>query len=434
MIQSDSETYSPQSKGQTINPSPNTSKDSSLDFSDIPISIRSSRFTNHQGVEEIHWVIRPTQYATFETQLKWIELAYQRVLENHNLTAASAIWRRFLCSDLINQEETLNKHAFSSFESPDSPCAVSWVGQAPAMPSKVTLWAYHINDPSAKLDKKLILSPLSTTEEKSTQHAKNTFHTLGLKRGSLTHYWSTGMIHPNRDSSYRQTQKIFSDYLSFLEQHNMRLANHVIRTWFFVQNVDSNYAGLVQARNEIFDDHNLTADSHYIASTGIEGVYTSPNTKILLDSYAIAGIMPEQISYLQARDHLSPTNLYGVAFERGTAVAYRDRTHLFISGTASINKIGETIHCNDVIQQLNRTLENIQALLQEKNATLDDLQIIIVYLRDTCDQGIIRKHIIDHFPHTPFEIVTAPVCRPNWLIEIEGLAIIRSDNPTFPAF
>jgi enamine deaminase RidA (YjgF/YER057c/UK114 family) len=383
---------------------------------DLPVSVQFSRFCGKNGTEEIQWVIRPTQYADFDTQLEWVRRAYLQALASMGLTTDSAVWRRFLCSDLINQEQSLRNEPISNPDDNTHPCAISWVGQVPAPPSRVTLWAQHINDPNQPLEK--------------TRQG----HSHSLKRGKLTHHWTTGLTHQCKNDSYTQTHGIFEKYDTFLKKNNMSLADNVVRTWFFVQNVDTNYAGLVDARNEVFELEGLNPDTHYIASTGIEGGYIDAPTKAMLDAYAISGHDPEQISYLYALEHLSPTHLYGVAFERATAIAYRDRKHILISGTASIDDKGVTLHRGNIQKQLERTLVNIDALLHEAAASLDDMQVFLIYLRDPNDQAIVRKEIERRFPSTPFEIVTAPVCRPGWLIEIEGLAVIANDQPELPSF
>lgn len=63
-----------------------------------------------------------------------------------------------------------------------------------------------------------------------------------------------------------------------------------------------------------------------------------------MDTYAVAGLQPEQIHFLYAPTHLNPTYEYGVSFERGTYVDYGDRRQIFISGTASINNKGEVVY------------------------------------------------------------------------------------------
>ena len=56
-----------------------------------------------------------------------------------------------------------------------------------------------------------------------------------------------------------------------------------------------------------------------------------------MDAYSLLGLQPEQVSYLNDFDRLCATKDYDVTFERGTRIAYADRTHHFISGTASID-------------------------------------------------------------------------------------------------
>jgi len=386
----------------------------------LPVSVQFSRFRGKSGVEEIQWIIRPTQYAHFDTQLEWIEQAYKQAVKSMGLSMDTAVWRRFLCSDLINQADALRNKAFSNPQAHHhdgvTPCAVSWVGQVPAPPSKVSLWAHHISDPSETL-------------QKSIQD-----NTLSLQRGQLTHHWTTGVTCSLPDDAHAQTHGIFEKYGAFLKKHDLTLADNVLRTWFFVQNVDTNYAGLVEARNEVFDEQGLIPSTHFIASTGIEGGYIDAPTKAMMDAYAISGILPEQITYLHAPEHLSPTHLYGVAFERATAISYKDRKHILISGTASIDAMGETLHRGDINRQLERTLINIDALLMQAGATLEDMQVCIIYLRDPNDHGIVAKMMRQRYPDIPYEIVTAPVCRPGWLIEIEGLAAIAHDAPELPSY
>lgn len=117
----------------------------------------------------------------------------------------------------------------------------------------------------------------------------------------------------------------------------MSLRDNVWRTWLWVKDVDNNYQGLLDARNEVFLKEGLGQDSHTIASTGIEGEGMAPDQLVTMDAYAVAGLRSEQVAYLSALDHLSPTQRFGVAFERATRVNYRDRRHVFISGTASID-------------------------------------------------------------------------------------------------
>ena len=59
---------------------------------------------------------------------------------------------------------------------------------------------------------------------------------------------------------------------------------------------------------------------------------------------------------------------------------------------------------------------------------------LIVYLRDPTDFGRVAGYLDERFPSLPTNIVQGAVCRPQWLIEVEGIAIAPSDAPTLPSF
>ena len=71
------------------------------------------------------------------------------------------------------------------------------------------------------------------------------------------------------NSSYLQTMLLFENYLKGIKERGLNMAEHLVRTWIYVADIDVNYAGVVKARNDIFARYGLTADTHFIASTGI---------------------------------------------------------------------------------------------------------------------------------------------------------------------
>jgi enamine deaminase RidA (YjgF/YER057c/UK114 family) len=382
----------------------------------VPVSVSSARFVGRDGAAEIHLVLRPEQYAPVATQLAWLQRGYDEALSMMGLAPATAVFRRFFCSDVINQAPALAVVPFANPRRPDTPCAISWVGQAPMAPAKIALWAYHLDDPAGPL------------------HKSQADTTLVLQRGALTHHWTTGLVCPDAATSQTQTQHILEQYRAHLAAQRMTLADNVLRTWFFVQNIDANYHGLVVARREFFAQHGLTKDTHFIASTGVEGAHADARASVFMDAYAIAGVQSAQIRYLAAPEHLSPTYVYGVTFERGTAIAYRDRTHVVISGTASIDARGEILHPGDVARQLDRTIENIGALLRAAGAGFEHVCVFLVYARDAHDLTIIEQRLTAQFPALPAVLLRANVCRPGWLVEIEALAITGAGDAPLPAF
>jgi enamine deaminase RidA (YjgF/YER057c/UK114 family) len=123
-----------------------------------------------------------------------------------------------------------------------------------------------------------------------------------------------------------------------------------------------------------------------------------------------------------------------VSFERGTYVDYADRRQVFISGTASINNKGEIMYPKNIVRQTERMWENVETLLAEADCTYEDVGAMIVYLRDTSDYQVVRQMYEKRFPHKPYIIVHAPVCRPGWLIEMECMAVKKTDHQHLPPF
>jgi enamine deaminase RidA (YjgF/YER057c/UK114 family) len=382
----------------------------------FPVSVHVSRFQGLSGVDEYHLSVRPTKSGSIDTHLDWVFRAYQDALDFAGLDMQTAVLRRFFCSDLERQASALEARSFSNPYNTDEPCAVSWVRQPPVPTGAVALWAYHVSDPDGALDK---------TQEGTS---------LTLRRDGVSHIWTTGITSLTGDTSYDQTRGVFDEYNRLLQSRGLSLADNVMRTWLFVQDVDANYHGLVVARREFLAERGLTPETHFIASSGIEGTSANVAAKVTMDAYAISGVRPEQIEYLSAPDHLGPTHAYGVTFERATSVAYRDRKHIIISGTASIDPEGNVMYPGNVSLQLNRTVENIEALLNQAGATLEDMCVFVAYIREPDDHPFVWRQMRERFGDAPMQLLTASICRPEWLIEIEGMAIVPTSNPDLPAF
>lgn len=357
------------------------------------------------GVDEHHAVIRIIQpMLSFREQRDNILTALRELTEGQ-LPGARPVFLRFFLSDAANQSGLLTE-ALADFP----PCACSIIEQPPLDGTKIALWVYLQTQ----------VTPRSFPEGLT-----------GIEHNGYVHLWGGSACRPGTDS-HEQTRRLLEDYATVLEDNGGRLADNCIRTWFFVQNIDVNYAGVVKARNEVFLHQGLTRDTHFIASTGIAGRNADPSLCVQLDTYAVTGLVPEQVHHLYASTHLNRTYEYGVCFERGTYVDYGDRRQVFISGTASIDNRGQIVHAGDIRQQTERMWENVEALLKEAGMNYDDIGQMIVYLRDPGDYQTVERLFNARFPNMPRVTVLAPVCRPGWLIETECVAIIPADLPQYP--
>jgi Putative translation initiation inhibitor, yjgF family len=254
-----------------------------------------------------------------------------------------------------------------------------------------------------------------------------------MEHNGYTHIWTAGQATTEGDS-WSQTDRLLRQYVDILTGYGCKLEKDCIRTWFFVQNVDVNYQGVVEARKKLFTEHGMTPQTRYITSTGIEGRSADHRSSVLLDAYAVKGLSEGQQKILYAPTHLNPTHEYGVTFERGVCVDYGDRSHIFISGTASIDNKGAIVAPGDIVKQTDRMLENIEVLLAEVGADMDDVAQMIVYIRDVADYHVVENIFRTRYRHIPKVITLAPVCRPGWLIETECIAIKDNDTSEYKPY
>lgn len=379
-----------------------------IDFSDLGVTVELSTFAPTGRVTEQHAILHVAscdQY--FAGQFSRIRQAEQALLSLPQCAGAQIVFKRYFLSDATNQEPIIQERERPAAET----CSVSCIEQAPLDGSKVAAWLYLVHDMQVENSDGLIIA----------------------SHNGYQHLWKMGM-HSSEGDSAQQTTSLLTAYEQTLQHFGATLADNCIRTWFFVRDVDTQYAGMVKARRENFVDQGLTPATHYIASTGIGGSPADTRALVQLGTYALIGFEPQQQRYLYAKTHLNSTYEYGVTFERGTVMEYGDRQHVYISGTASINNKGEVVHVGDIMRQTERMWENVEALLAEAGASFDDVAQIIVYLRDISDYDIVSRMFQRRFPQTPYVITHAPVCRPTWLIEMECVAIKEHQNPAFRDF
>ena len=374
-----------------------------IPYSETGVSVELATFSTEAGITEHHAILHvEPRGELFAGQFQRLQQAEEALLHSAACAGARVVFKRYFLSDATNQVAAISQRETA---------ATSFIQQPPLDGSKVAVWLYLVHDMQVEERDALVVA----------------------SHNGYQHLWRMGMCAPEGDSA-QQTTTLLTNYEALLQRYGATLADNCIRTWFYVRDVDTQYAGMVRARRENFEAQGLTKDTHFIASTGIGGSPADTKALVQLGTYALVGFAPEQQRYLYAKTHLNPTYEYGVTFERGTVIDYGDRSHVYISGTASINNKGEVVHVGDIVQQTYRMWENVEALLAEADTTFDDVAQIIVYLRDTGDYDTVRQLFDSRFPHTPCVITLAPVCRPTWLIEMECLAIKERKNPQFKEF
>lgn len=231
----------------------------------------------------------------------------------------------------------------------------------------------------------------------------------------------------------------------------------VVRTTCYLRDIDRDYQAFNEERTAFFSDQKL---SPLPASTGIQATLFRPELLVEIEAIAMfrtkgKQIMPKNncgteddskalpVEVHVPLDKRAVTDLsvlneaYAYAkpssFSRGMRIDLNGVTILLISGTASIDEHGNSIHIGDFRAQMQRTFKNISGLLQSEGAGWHDIVRTTCYLRD-----IDRDYAAFNEERTAFytaqgisplpasTAIEVTLCRPELLIEIEAIAMFRT--------
>jgi enamine deaminase RidA (YjgF/YER057c/UK114 family) len=226
---------------------------------------------------------------------------------------------------------------------------------------------------------------------------------------------------------------------------------HIVRTWLYIGGITqaegrtARYQELNRARGDFYEPicfgkalpvqngtHNI-----YPASTGIG----TSGSGIVMSCMALETqrkdicLVPlENPLQTRAYAYSARYSPHSPKFSRGMALATAKYVTTWISGTASIVN-SETVHAEDIEAQTEQTIENIERLVSAENfrahglsgagATLNDLAKVRIYLKHARDLAKCRRICERRLGGVPSIYVTADVCRPDLLVEIEGVAFSK---------
>jgi enamine deaminase RidA (YjgF/YER057c/UK114 family) len=120
------------------------------------------------------------------------------------------------------------------------------------------------------------------------------------------------------------------------------------------------------------------------------------------------------------------------SFSRGMRIDIGNVAILLISGTASIDEAGNTVHVGDFRAQCRRTYQNITGLLESEGATWHDIVRTSCYLRDIDrDYAEFNEERTKFFAEQGLDPlpastgIEAKLCRPDLLVEMEAIAMFK---------
>ncbi len=122
------------------------------------------------------------------------------------------------------------------------------------------------------------------------------------------------------------------------------------------------------------------------------------------------------------------------SFSRALRIDLGNIAIILISGTASVDEQGRSIHIGDFRAQCRRTFLNIARLLESEGATWKDVVRTSCYLRDIGRDyeafneertAFYKEQELDPLPASTG--IQAHLCRPDLLVEIEAIAVFRRE-------
>ena len=214
-----------------------------------------------------------------------------------------------------------------------------------------------------------------------------------------------------------QTRDVFLKMEAALHQQAMTFAD-VVRTWFHLDDILAWYGDFNAQRSAFFVERGVFRGI-VPASTGV-GIPNQHGAALIGSVLAIKQLaQPLRIEAVPSPRQCSALD-YRSSFSRAVEVQLAGQRHLYISGTASIDEGGKSVHVGDIAGQIRHTMDVVEAILTSRQMTWTNTRRAIAYfknLRDApCFAPLCRSCGI---PDLPVTLAAATICRDDLLFEIE---------------
>ena len=231
-------------------------------------------------------------------------------------------------------------------------------------------------------------------------------------------------VSPENLSSPRteQTREVFEIMKAGLVQHGFHFTD-TVRTWLYLDRLLAWYNEFNIVRTAFFEKNGVF-DKMVPASTGI-GAANQYGAALLCDLLAVQPKTSE-VKIMSVKSPMQGSALnYRSSFSRAVEMEFPTHRSLFISGTASIDMDGKSVHITDCEKQISLTMQVVKALLGSRGMGWHDLFRGIAYFKNMSDQSLFDKYCKEHdIPEFPLAVAHTDICRNDLLFEIEVDAVI----------
>ena len=218
-----------------------------------------------------------------------------------------------------------------------------------------------------------------------------------------------------------QTKAMFRIAESILRRYGANF-NAVARTWMWLKDILSWYEDFNQVRNTFFTEHRMLANGQQDRMPASTGVGLGPANRGHCSMDLVATLKPaNSIRYIQAAGQEQSAGECGAAFSRATQAPAPASEIVYISGTASIDAEGATTNIGDAPKQIEATIDNVRAVMEQMHCPEDKLVQVIAYCKDRDVERVFED--TKQQMRWPWVTVICDICRDDLLFEIEAAAV-----------
>jgi len=382
------------------------------------------------------------------------------VCEKEGFTTGFAGIIHFFLAD-VGMKELVRQLACEVF--PDILVAPTFVPQAPASGAVIALELWAVGGEGTRIVRGVGIDGNDDDEKFAEQTTIVEFNKM--------RWFFGGTFRPDLGSigAYSRSSDAFIDLDATLFTEGFRL-DQLLRTWIYQGHLvleegkTQRYKELNRARTDFFGDTKFLKKylpkkhrgTVYPASTGIG----ADDCDVVISAIALDTkrkdviVVPlENPNQTSAFDYGAVYSPQSPKFSRAMAVSIKSGAQsiksggrsgaqspdlgeclIFVSGTASIVD-SESQHIEDPAKQTEQTLDNIAVLIDGENLArhgipgiacgLGNLVCVRVYVKRPAELELIRQVCERRLPDVPILYTIADVCRPELLVEIEGVALAR---------
>lgn len=222
-----------------------------------------------------------------------------------------------------------------------------------------------------------------------------------------------------------QCRELYEVFERVLEAQGFAFTD-CVRTWLYPSAVLEWYDTLNAVRTRFFEERGVF-ERIVPASTGIG----AGNTR---GAAIVGSLLAVQPKGSDVTLHRLPSPLqcsaenYGSSFSRAVAVRHPGYRELYVSGTASIEPGGLTIHVGDIEKQIQLSLDVMEAILAKEGLGWADVSRSVAYFKHKAEHLPVFHRIAQerNLPDFPLVCFQADVCRHDLLFEIEADAMAIS--------